>query len=160
MAMDALGGDETGESVDRAARATRTARVRGFLHFVPTYGRAAVSLSFMRRDREAPNGLTEFLVVRAVEMLGERGIEELSLNFVAFGQLLERPARTRRRRCSAGSSCSAAAISRWTASTASAPSSRLGGSLGTSSSRACSASPAPASPRMWAEGQLPRLRSG
>ena len=42
---------------------TRPARP-GFLHFVPSYGRAAVSLSFMRRDHDTPNGLTEFLVVR------------------------------------------------------------------------------------------------
>ena len=38
--------------------------IRGVLHFVPCYGRPAVSLSFMRRDPETPNGLTEFLVVR------------------------------------------------------------------------------------------------
>ena len=50
-----------------------------------------MSLSFMRRDRETPNGLTEFLVVRAIELLRERGVDELSLNFAAFGRLLERP---------------------------------------------------------------------
>ena len=65
--------------------------VRGFLHFVPAYGRPAMSLSFMRRDPRTPNGLTEFLIVRSIELLGERGIEELSLNFAAFGRLLERP---------------------------------------------------------------------
>jgi lysyl-tRNA synthetase class 2 len=65
--------------------------VRGFLHFVPSYGRAAMSLSLMRRDRDTPNGLTEFLVVRAIEQLRERGVDELSLNFAAFGRLLERP---------------------------------------------------------------------
>jgi lysyl-tRNA synthetase class 2 len=65
--------------------------VRGFLHFVPSYGRSAMSLSLMRRDRDTPNGLTEFLVVRAIEGLRERGVEELSLNFAAFGRLLERP---------------------------------------------------------------------
>ena len=43
-----------------------------------------MSLSFMRRDRETPNGLTEFLVVSAIQLLGERGIEELSLNFAAM----------------------------------------------------------------------------
>jgi lysyl-tRNA synthetase class 2 len=66
--------------------------VRGFLHFVPAYGRQAASLSLMRRDRTAPNGLMEFLVVHAIESLRERGVEELSLNFVAFGRLIERPA--------------------------------------------------------------------
>jgi lysyl-tRNA synthetase class 2 len=50
-----------------------------------------MSLSFMRRDRQAPNGLTEFLVCRAVELFRERGVEELSLNFAAFGRVLARP---------------------------------------------------------------------
>ena len=48
--------------------------VRGVLHFVPCYGRPAVSLSFMRRDPGTPNGLTEFLVVKAAELLRERGL--------------------------------------------------------------------------------------
>ena len=45
-------------------RATSDGAIRGVLHFVPCYGRPAVSLSFMRRDPATPNGLTEFLVVR------------------------------------------------------------------------------------------------
>jgi lysyl-tRNA synthetase, class II len=64
---------------------------RGFLHFVPAYGRPAMSLSFMRRDRRSPNGLTEFLVIRSIQLLRERGLEELSLNFAAFARLLQRP---------------------------------------------------------------------
>jgi lysyl-tRNA synthetase, class II len=90
MAMDALRPHEHCESVVVVARDSGGA-VCGFLHFVPSYGRAAMSLSFMRRDRQTPNGLTEFLVVRAIEQLGDRGIEELSLNFAAFGRLLGRP---------------------------------------------------------------------
>src|SRR5207244_9234423 len=58
---------------------------------VPSYGRPAMSLSFMRRDRSTPNGLTEFLVVRAIELLRERGVEELSLNFAAFARVLHGP---------------------------------------------------------------------
>ena len=50
-----------------------------------------MSLSFMRRERDTPNGLTEFMVVKAIELLHQRGVEELSLNFAAFGRLLERP---------------------------------------------------------------------
>jgi lysyl-tRNA synthetase class 2 len=50
-----------------------------------------MSLSSMRRDRDTPNGLTEFLVVRAIEMLGERGIEEISLNFAAFARVMHGP---------------------------------------------------------------------
>ena len=65
--------------------------VRGVLHFVPCYGRPAVSLSFMRRDPGTPNGLTEFLVANAVELLKERGIEELSLNFATFAKWMHSP---------------------------------------------------------------------
>ena len=90
MAMDALRSEDDPDSVVVLAR-DRGGAIGGYLHFVPSYGRPAVSLSFMRRDRQAPNGLTEFLVVKSIELLRARGIEEVSLNFVAFGRLLERP---------------------------------------------------------------------
>jgi lysyl-tRNA synthetase class 2 len=45
----------------------------------------------MRRERDTPNGLSEFLIVRAVEELRERGIQEVSLNFAIFAALLQRP---------------------------------------------------------------------
>ena len=61
--------------------------LRGFLHFVPTYGRPAMSLSQQCHDPGTPNGLSEFLVVRAIELLRERGVEELSLNFATFVRL-------------------------------------------------------------------------
>ena len=89
MAMDSLSSDRQ-DSLVVVAR-DREGVVRGFLHFVPTYGRPAMSLSFMRRDRASPNGLTEFLVIRSVELLRQRGLEELSLNFAAFARLLQRP---------------------------------------------------------------------
>ncbi|HET8536788.1 MAG TPA: phosphatidylglycerol lysyltransferase domain-containing protein, partial [Solirubrobacteraceae bacterium] len=60
-------------------------RVRGFLHFVPVCGARVVSLGFMRRERDTPNGLTEFMVVAAASELAARGIEEFSLNFIAGG---------------------------------------------------------------------------
>jgi lysyl-tRNA synthetase class 2 len=66
--------------------------LRGFLHFVPVFGRSAVSLGFMRRDRDTPNGLNDFLVVEAARLLGERGIAEFSLNFAACGRWLREPA--------------------------------------------------------------------
>jgi lysyl-tRNA synthetase class 2 len=50
-----------------------------------------MSLSLMRRDRDTPNGLTEFLVVKAIELMRARGIEELSLNFAAFARLIRGP---------------------------------------------------------------------
>ena len=80
-------------STTPSSRSPVTPRVtsRGFLHFVPSYGREAVSLSFMRRDPETPNGLTEFLVARSIEAFRERGTEEVSLNFAAFARLLTEP---------------------------------------------------------------------
>jgi lysyl-tRNA synthetase class 2 len=91
MAMDSLRGEHQQQSVV-VLGLDAGGVCRGFLHFVPAYGRAAASLSFMRRDREAPNGLTEFLVARALELLGERGFDEVSLNFAAFRRFLVRPA--------------------------------------------------------------------
>ena len=90
MSMDSLGGEHGAGSVVVAAR-DPAGVVRGFLHLVPSYGRPAMSLSSMRRDRETPNGLTEFLVAQAIELLGERGVEELSLNFAAFARWMHDP---------------------------------------------------------------------
>jgi lysyl-tRNA synthetase class 2 len=96
MAMEGLRGTHHAGSVFLLAR-NGEGRLDGFLHFVPAHGRAAMSLGFMRRRRDTPNGLTEFLVVRAVEALREKGIEELSLNFCALGRWLREPARLRER---------------------------------------------------------------
>ena len=90
MTMDSLQGDNDHETLVVLAR-DETGAIRGVLHFVPCYGRPAVSLSFMRRDPSTPNGLTEFLVVRAIELLRDRGLEELSLNFAAFAKWMHSP---------------------------------------------------------------------
>ena len=66
--------------------------IQGFLHFLPVFGASVVSLGFMRRRRDTPNGVTEFMVVNAARLLGERGIDEFSLNFVAHGRWLRDPA--------------------------------------------------------------------
>ena len=96
MAMDSLSGRHCDETLVVLARDSEGA-IRGVLHFVPCYGRAAVSLSFMRRDPETPNGLTEFLVARAAELLRERGLRELSLNFATFAKWMHSPARRHER---------------------------------------------------------------
>jgi lysyl-tRNA synthetase, class II len=96
MAMEGLRGAHHAGSVLVLAR-NAEGRLDGFLHFVPAHGRAAMSLGFMRRRRDTPNGLTEFLVVRAVQGLREQGVEELSLNFCALGRWLREPARARER---------------------------------------------------------------
>jgi lysyl-tRNA synthetase, class II len=90
MAMDGLSGDGRGDTLIVVAR-DEQARPRAFLHFVPVYGRPAVSLAAMPRDRDTPNGLTEFLVARGIELLREQGIEEVSLNFAAFARLMHAP---------------------------------------------------------------------
>jgi len=90
MAMDSLR-NPLGERTLVVAATDEAGAIRGFLHFVPTYGRDAVSLSFMRRDHDTPNGLTEFLIVEAIEQLRARGVAEVSLNFAAFARLIREP---------------------------------------------------------------------
>ena len=90
MAMDSLRNPEGEEALVVYATDDRDA-IQGFLHFVPTYGRDAASLSFMRREHETPNGLTEFLIVEAMEHLRARGVAEVSLNFAAFARLIREP---------------------------------------------------------------------
>ncbi len=90
MALDTLRGDQHEDTLVLLAR-DREDVIRGVLHFVPCYGRAAASLSFMRRDPSTPNGLMEFMVAQATELLRERGIAELSLNFAAFAKWLHSP---------------------------------------------------------------------
>jgi len=90
MAMDSLQGEHDHDTLVLLAR-DEAGAIRGVLHFVPCYGRSAVSLSFMRRDPTTPNGLTEFLVVRAIELLRGRGVDELSLNFAAFAKWMHSP---------------------------------------------------------------------
>jgi lysyl-tRNA synthetase class 2 len=90
MAMDGLDGDGRGDTVFVVAR-DADGRPRAYLHLVPVYGRAAVSLSGMPRDHETPNGLTEFLVARGIELLRASGVGEVSLNFAAFARLMHAP---------------------------------------------------------------------
>ena len=91
MAMETLRGEHVADSTVVIAR-DADAEIRGFLHLVPAYGRPAMSLSAMRRDPATPNGVIDVLVVRAVELCRERGVEELSLNFAAFARLMHDPA--------------------------------------------------------------------
>ena len=92
MAMDSVTGEHCEDTLVLLAR-DGDGSVRGVLHFVPCYGRQAMSLSFMRRDPATPNGLTEFMVASAAELLRDRGIHELSLNFAAFARWIHSPER-------------------------------------------------------------------
>ncbi len=62
----------------------------GFLRFVPAYGEdLGYSLDLMRRKLGSTNGLTEFLIANAALALASRGVRRLSLNFAAWGRLLD-----------------------------------------------------------------------
>jgi lysyl-tRNA synthetase class 2 len=63
-------------------------RVGGFLHLAPSPAGGGWSLSAMRRRPDAPNGLTEFLVVETLAWARETGASELSLNFCALTDFL------------------------------------------------------------------------
>ncbi len=65
------------------------AQLRGFLHFVP-WGKDGLSLDLMRRDRDAENGINEFLIVNALKQAPELGVKRVSLNFAVFRSALER----------------------------------------------------------------------
>src|SRR3954447_2100476 len=64
--------------------------VGGFLHLAPSPARGGWSLSTMRRRRETPNGLTEFLIVETLEWARAREAEEVALNFCALADFIER----------------------------------------------------------------------
>jgi lysylphosphatidylglycerol synthetase-like protein (DUF2156 family) len=88
-----LGEDVEGTNPDfvlAIARDRHTERVEGFLRFVPVYGpEPGYSLDLMRRRLSSTNGMTEFLIARAAQTLGARGFKRLSLNFAAWGRLLD-----------------------------------------------------------------------
>ena len=63
--------------------------LRGLLHFVP-WGGHGLSLDIMRGDRTAPNGLTELMVVSAVEAAATTGIASISLNFAVLRSVFAR----------------------------------------------------------------------
>ena len=61
-------------------------RLRSFLRFAPY--RDGLSLDLMRRAAEEPNGLTEALVVAAIEHAKKRGLASVSLNFAGFAHVM------------------------------------------------------------------------
>ena len=87
-----LGEDVSGTEADFviAIARERGGRVAGFLRFVPVYGeRPGFSLDLMRRRPDSENGVTEYLIAGAALGLGARGFDRLSLNFAAWGRLLD-----------------------------------------------------------------------
>ncbi|MGW1090884.1 phosphatidylglycerol lysyltransferase domain-containing protein [Streptomyces sp. NPDC002596] len=66
--------------------------LRAVLSFVP-WGPNGLSLDLMRRDRDAENGLMEFMVIELLQRAEEIGITQVSLNFAMFRSVFERGSR-------------------------------------------------------------------
>ncbi|MFE2696316.1 phosphatidylglycerol lysyltransferase domain-containing protein [Streptomyces mirabilis] len=66
--------------------------LRALLSFAP-WGPRGLSLDLMRRDRDAENGLMEFMVIELLRRAPEIGITQVSLNFAMFRSVFERGGR-------------------------------------------------------------------
>jgi lysyl-tRNA synthetase, class II len=62
--------------------------VGGFLQLVPSPASEGYSLSSMRRRKDTPNGLMEYLITEAVAWAREHAVTEVSLNFAVFADFL------------------------------------------------------------------------
>jgi lysyl-tRNA synthetase class 2 len=87
MALSRLGDPADPDCV--VATAYQNGVLRGLLHFVP-WGPDGLSLDLMRRDREADNGLNEFMIVQLIEQGRAIGLRRVSLNFAVFRDAIER----------------------------------------------------------------------
>ncbi|MEU8792324.1 bifunctional lysylphosphatidylglycerol synthetase/lysine--tRNA ligase LysX [Streptomyces sp. NPDC048643] len=91
MALDRLGDPEDGDCL-LAEAMDSDGRLLALLSFVP-WGRDGISLDLMRRDRSAPNGVTEFMVAEVCAAAGKFGVRRISLNFAVFRSVFEEGAR-------------------------------------------------------------------
>ncbi|MCX4991441.1 MULTISPECIES: phosphatidylglycerol lysyltransferase domain-containing protein [unclassified Streptomyces] len=91
MALGRLGDPEDGRCVMLECTDAE-GELRAVLSFVP-WGPHGLSLDLMRRDRDAENGLMEFMVIELLRRAQEIGITQVSLNFAMFRSVFERGAR-------------------------------------------------------------------
>ncbi|MBZ3903234.1 phosphatidylglycerol lysyltransferase domain-containing protein [Streptomyces griseiscabiei] len=91
MALGRLGDPGDGQCVMLEC-ADGDGESRALLSFVP-WGPRGLSLDLMRRDRDAENGLMEFMVIELLQRAGEIGITQVSLNFAMFRSVFERGGR-------------------------------------------------------------------
>ncbi|WP_406836956.1 phosphatidylglycerol lysyltransferase domain-containing protein [Streptomyces sp. AHU1] len=91
MALGRLGDPEDGRCVMLECTDSQ-GELRAVLSFVP-WGPSGLSLDLMRRDRDAENGLMEFMVIELLRRAREIGITQVSLNFAMFRSVFERGAR-------------------------------------------------------------------
>ncbi|MBO0916095.1 phosphatidylglycerol lysyltransferase domain-containing protein [Streptomyces laculatispora] len=100
MALGRLGDPADGQCVMLECRDINTApadgdgpgELRAVLSFVP-WGPNGLSLDLMRRDRNAENGLMEFMVIELLQRAEKIGITQVSLNFAMFRSVFERGSR-------------------------------------------------------------------
>ena len=88
MALSRLGDPADGDCVVATAPARRAARRRCCTSC--RGARDGLSLDLMRRDRDADNGLNEFMIARVMQALPELGVRRVSLNFAVFRDAIER----------------------------------------------------------------------
>ena len=62
--------------------------VGGFLQLVPSPASEGYSLASMRRRRDTPNGLMEYLITETVAWGRAHGVTEISLNFAVFADFM------------------------------------------------------------------------
>ncbi|GGJ47620.1 phosphatidylglycerol lysyltransferase domain-containing protein [Streptomyces brasiliensis] len=91
MALGRLGDPGDGRCVMLECRDGQ-GELKALLSFVP-WGPHGLSLDLMRRDRDADNGLMEFMVIELLRRSREIGITQVSLNFAMFRSVFERGAR-------------------------------------------------------------------
>ncbi|WP_425441811.1 bifunctional lysylphosphatidylglycerol synthetase/lysine--tRNA ligase LysX [Saccharopolyspora shandongensis] len=91
MALGRLGDPQDGDCVLVEAVSDRGEPV-ALLSLVP-WGRNGLSLDLMRRDRDADNGVVEFMVSSLVQAAPRLGVERISLNFAMFRAAFEEGAR-------------------------------------------------------------------
>ncbi|MCX5139779.1 phosphatidylglycerol lysyltransferase domain-containing protein [Streptomyces sp. NBC_00338] len=98
MALGRLGDPADGQCVMLECRDTDPGddggpgELRAVLSFVP-WGPNGLSLDLMRRDRDAENGLMEFMVIELLQRAGKIGVTQVSLNFAMFRSVFERGSR-------------------------------------------------------------------
>jgi lysyl-tRNA synthetase class 2 len=62
--------------------------IGGFLQLVPSPASEGYSLASMRRRRDTPNGLMEYLITEAVAWARAHAVTEVSLNFAVFADFM------------------------------------------------------------------------
>ncbi|MFF9894309.1 phosphatidylglycerol lysyltransferase domain-containing protein [Streptomyces longispororuber] len=91
MALGRLGDPADGQCVMLECT-DADGELKALLSFVP-WGPHGLSLDLMRRDRDADNGLVEYMVIELLQRAAEIQITQVSLNFAMFRSVFERGSR-------------------------------------------------------------------